>query len=254
MDTYILNLPKETRRRHHMEKLMETLGITNYQFVSPITIDDNDVGSSLIKSQRSLNETNILLLEKVYNERKSEYVLVFEDDASLYQPLHGSLIPKLNHLIEMLPSDWDMLYLEYCNETCIFTSTVTSEVSKAHSPVCSAAILYNVEKLDKVINVLKKDRYNKPIDNTYRKEIYSKNINAYIVTPPIFIQDMSFDSTIKQYLGRILFGYQSCNTKKIVLVLLGILLVIFVLIYFRHNIFLAYKNRFCYLHNKACLR
>lgn len=232
MEIYIINLPEQTKRREYMIELMKKMGVQQYNLVTPKNVANVD---KIKKTQQSLLLTNIELFKSILaKERPPQYILVFEDDI---KPMISAdkIIPKLESLLEQMPNEWDMLYLEYCHETCFLNKRITPEISKASGPLCTAAILYNVEKLGKIVNLLEETVNQEiPIDNSYVKYILKNKLDAYIVTPPIFVQDVArFQTTINPYyIVRSIYGYHSCNTYMIVhtviffLVLLLILLLI----------------------------
>lgn len=170
------------------------------------------------------------------------YILVFEDDVIPTIPTNTIItyIAKLMECMTRIATTCDMLYLEYCNEFCLLTTKVTRELAKAHGPSCTAAILYNVNSLKKILNVLKAQRYRLSIDMAYKAAIEKGDLQAFIATPPLFVQDTTqFETSISSYIFRYIFGYQSCNTKAIaymiaivcVIVLIPILSLIFIMMH-----------------------
>jgi len=219
---FIINLPSQTTRRVYMVNLMKKIGISDYIFVTPVDVDPQaQLGAT--KAQRSLTETNILLMQMLSQSTAYPYVLVFEDDVVPKVP-GDQILPRLAHLISQMPHDWDMLFLEYCNETCLLTTNVTKDISRAYRPFCTAAILYNTKSLNKIWNILSKYRKEKSIDKIYANHIYHSDIIAYIATPSLFSQNEEFTSSIDQYLLRYVFGYRSCNTRFLILLIISIII------------------------------
>jgi hypothetical protein len=232
IQTYIINLPPQTKRKQHMIQLMEKMSISNYEFVTPKIIQDTNLNQTK-KAQKSLLETNKEIFQKVLNSSNPPpYILVFEDDVKPTIPEH-KLMPKINRLINQVPDDWDMIYLEYCNETCFMSKKITHDLSRAVNPFCTAAILYNTKNLNKIIKMIETHHDYYAIDWIYKINIKNKLINAYISTPPLFVQDTNrFKSTIDNYFIRTIYGYTSCTTNRFIIHLIILTVIIGLCIYF----------------------
>jgi GR25 family glycosyltransferase involved in LPS biosynthesis len=229
MDIYIINLPTQTKRREYMKNLMAKMNVEKYQFVTPYIVPDGPGLSKIKKTELSLYMTNLNLFKSILH-KPSKYVLVFEDDVKpLIEP--NKVMPKINSLIQQLSSDWDMFYLEYCQESCFLNKNITSGIAKASNPLCTAAIVYNMEKMQKIISLLELN-HKMPIDRVYLKYILQNKLNVYVSTPPIFVQDVeNFTTSINPYyIARSLYGYQSCNTHMIIHTLIFMMVIVLVLV------------------------
>ena len=232
MEIYIINLHEQTKRREYMTDLMKKMGVERFNFVTPQIVNDDSL-SQVKKNQLSLYLTNLELFKSILaRNNRPKYIIVFEDDV---KPTisHKNIIPKINSLIYQMPSDWDMFYLEYCHETCILNTQITNEIAKGYNPLCTAAILYNVENLSKIMALLETSLDQKiAIDNIYAKYILLEKLTVYLSTPPIFVQDVDkFKTTINPYyIVRSMYGYHSCNTRMIVNTLIFVLVIVIILI------------------------
>lgn len=227
MDVYIIHLPSHLERRHQIERQMERIGLSSYTFVTPETIAEEDVGENINRPSRSLYETNIALMEKTQHKR-NPYVLILEDDVVTTVPPEN-VLPTIQNALKTLTTirvDWDMLYLEYCCETCILAKKVANGLIQSRNPSCTAAILYRRDKFSKILPFIKKYRKEKQIDHAYKYLIQKGFINAYSVYPALFRQDTEhFPSSLETfYIKRFLFGYSSCDT--IMWIKLGIMVIV----------------------------
>jgi GR25 family glycosyltransferase involved in LPS biosynthesis len=227
MDIYIINLPSQTKRKEHMIKLMQNMSVSNYQFVAPKVIEEDTNLNKIKKAELSLLETNIDIFDKILvSSNPPLYVLVFEDDIKPTIP-ENEIMSKIYKLINEVPEDWDMIYLEYCGENCLFNKKISEDISKASGPLCTAAILYNAKNLHKIIRILQKKYSKNAIDKIYLKQIKNNYINAYISTPPLFVQDTNtFETTINPYyIIRSIYGYRSCNTYMILNIIILLIII-----------------------------
>jgi len=235
MEVFIIHLPTHIERRQQMESQMKRIGITTYRFVTPVVINDIDVSDKINRPSRSLYETNIALMEMAMGQHQttaSPYVLILEDDiVPTVSP--EKVIPTIEKTLRNLktiPTEWDMLYLEYCWETCLFQKTVVPGLIQSRNPLCTAAILYRRDKFPKILSLIAPHRKEKQIDKVYKQLIYEKKLNAYSVYPALFRQDtQQFQSSLDTfYTKRFLFGYSSCDTvmwAKIGMVIITLLII-----------------------------
>ena len=215
LDVYIIHLPSHVERRRHIESLMKRIGFPSFEFVTPETIPENERNSRVNRPTRSLYETNIALMERLSEaESTAPYVLIFEDDVVPTVPAED-VRKVIERTMAVLPDDWDMLYLEYCCETCLMAKTVAPGLIQSRNPSCTAAIMYRRERLAKILPLIKRYRREKQIDHAYKHLIQQGALKAYSAYPAVFRQDTNtFASTLDTfYIKRFLFGYSSCDTK-----------------------------------------
>lgn len=223
MDVFIIHVPTHVERRRHMEKQMKAVGITHHRYITPIQPTEADrIGVTIPRGVQSLYETNLSLLEwAAASSTLSPYLLVFEDDVVPNIPPER-VLPTLHRALGELPADWQMLYLEYCYESCLLTRVVRPGILKARSPLCTAAILYRRSALPALLPMLLTHRNQKAIDFIFRDAIQRGQIQAYSLYPPLFRQDTeSFDSTmVPFYMKRTFVGMSPCNTDNIIKLIL----------------------------------
>jgi hypothetical protein len=193
MHTFIINLPDKTDRKQHMINLMNAIGLTNYTFVEPIPRDSLIKPANMDTAQLSLVKTNINILRSEYNQiNRGKYVLIFEDDVVINKIDASDVIPSIERAIVDMPSDWDMLYLEYCNEAC-WVNQAKGTVRKARGPLCTGCMLYQVESIPKILKCLENEYV---IDKQYLSCIRQQKLQAFTTKEPLFVQNKSFEGTI----------------------------------------------------------
>ena len=182
--TFIINMPERKDRRANMVALMQRIGIRNYEFVEPIPKNALPPGfESLPPGYASLNAT---VIHKIFSRVPSGPFLVFEDDA-IERVDH--ILDSIHKIIDRLRYQaWDMVYLEYCMETC--QNTGNDVISRANQPYCTAAMLYNGDSVDKITHCLAKE--GRLIDFSYAQCIRDARIDAFIADPVLFAQDASY--------------------------------------------------------------
>jgi hypothetical protein len=198
--TYIINMPVRTERRAAMEALMQRIGIRSYVFVEPVPKDALPDGAypALPPAYASLNAT---VTHKIFPMHARTYghgsmvskvshkaLLVFEDDAIERVP-PASVLPHISSILRVVPDDWDVVYLEYCMESCSSSNT-QSPVVPANQPYCTAAMLYNTAKLDRIARCVMDQ--GQLIDFSYAACIRAGSLRAYVSRPTLFAQDASY--------------------------------------------------------------
>lgn len=229
IDIFILHVPTHLERRRHMERQMKAVGISTYRFVTPIQPTEADrKKTTLPRGVQSLYETNIALMEwAMASSTAAPYVLILEDDIVPNIPAER-VLSTIARALNELPPDWQMLYLEYCYESCLLTTVVRPGILKARSPLCTAAILYRRSALPALLSLLRAYRNQRPIDFVFRDAIQRGHIHAYSLYPPVFRQDTeTFASTLVPfYMKRRFLGYRPCNTVNVLKILFLILVVL----------------------------
>lgn len=186
---FIINLERRTDRREHMIEIMNDMGVTDYEFVEPVLVENYDVTPnelSLIMTVKSILE--------VAKGRGLDTCFIFEDDVVMNFSSEF-VVEKIEKAIQNLPHEWDMLYFEYCLESCNKVKKFNDHLYKVANPLCTASILYNVKTIDKINKCI--DRYNKNLDNTYLRCHKNDDIMGYMVLPPLFSQDKIYATDIQ---------------------------------------------------------
>jgi hypothetical protein len=203
---------------------MNEIDIKDYEFVTPVALDEIKKipdGSSISKENLSLNLT---ILQKVIPRAKGNFIVLEDDLMCMIDK--KQVKPVIMQLLKSAPSDWNMIYMEYCFETCSLTKQLNNDTSgvqlkKAFKPYCAASIIFNYSKIKDVINCIETEK--KPLSFTYTNCIRHKNVNAYISYPAIFAQDVTMQSDLKHtssifklhyWLDKILYIYNKDNTNS----------------------------------------
>lgn len=223
---FIVNMRERKERKDKMELLMQKIGITEYEFIIPVNITEETIPEEYRKNDMNKGNTslNLTILTKIIPkiQQKKRDFIIMEDDLM-------SMIPTENiksyilELIQNVPKDWNMIYLEYCLEMCSLAKEIPTNIhiKKAFKPYCAAAILFRYENIDSVVNCIETKK--NPLSFTYSSCIRENKIVAYISDPPIFSQDISMQGDIDHisspwnihfYLNRILKMYDTNTTES----------------------------------------
>jgi hypothetical protein len=120
---------------------------------------------------------------------------VFEDDLML-----GASPTKTHEFIanciSELPATADLLFLEYCHETCgeLIYHPRLHNIAKAHNPNCAASILFTAAGARRVLGLM--SNMSLVLDGTYSTHISQGHLKAFLATPPAFFQDGFWTSSI----------------------------------------------------------
>lgn len=217
---FIINMQERIERKAKMELLMKKIGISssNYTFIVPVKITDETIPEEYQKNRMNKGNTslNLTILTKIYPILpKNRDFIIMEDDIMTMMP-ETQVKTYIFQLLKEVPTDWNMLYLEYCLEMCSLSTTITStnKLKKAFKPYCAAAILFRYNTLNKVQNCIETKK--QPLSFTYTSCISEKQIVAYVAHPPVFAQDVLMQGDIEHtispwnihfYLNRILKMY-----------------------------------------------
>jgi hypothetical protein len=236
---FIINLPERPERRQHMVDLMSKLSISDYEFVVPIKV--NDWNATVTENEMSLIQT-ILHIFNLAKEREYSTFLVFEDDIVIKQPPLW-IVNKIELAIDSLPKDgWDMLHFEYCFELCEKVQPYNDHLLSSSRPLCTAAILYNLNSIEKIKNCIDFEQLN--LDKSYVACFKKDNLHGFLCNPPIFFQDETFETDIQNTLMKRLKQtfYTKGNICKsnllysikwlnIILILMCILIIVSIVLY-----------------------
>lgn len=190
LHAFIINMPDRADRRLHMLALLERTGFTSYEFVTPVSVDV--VPSQYAHLTKGYLSLNLTVRNRVFGRAVDmglEQFVVFEDDLMERVPA-DSVQQRLADIMQEVPVDWDMIYLEYCMERCGAARTVSPSLRSAVKPYCTAAIVYRTAALDRLRGCL--DTRKQLIDFSYVDCITSGELVAYVASPPLFAQDAFF--------------------------------------------------------------
>jgi hypothetical protein len=218
---------ERTERKEKMTKLMQNIGITEYEFIEPVKITDETIPEEYQKNNMNKGNTslNLTILTKVFPKirEKNRNFIVMEDDIMTMMSernVHNYIL----ELLKEVPNDWNMIYLEYCLEMCSLGETITktNKLKKAFKPYCAAAILFRYDTINKVQQCIETKK--QPLSFTYTSCIREKDIIAYVAHPPVFAQDVLMQGDIDHtaspfgihfYLNRILKMYDDTKDTTI---------------------------------------
>ena len=212
----LLSDPSTSERANSAVTFLESCGFSDVRFVHPFTragdidlqqlmangaIDD----AGLMQLQWSAKENWLLSLSVILNhmaairlgiESGSPYFGVFEDDLMLGCGVEAARAKLLDAILE-LPPDADMLYLEYCLETCSRLSfrAHRRRIVPAHRPLCCAAVVFTAagarRALARMVPAFD------GIDYIYSDLIAARRLSAFLAAPPVFFQDGFWASTVR---------------------------------------------------------
>ena len=221
----LIHQNKQYKRIGNMKNVFNKMGINfnNVKIVEPFGASENTkqvLMSKLSKKTRLKNSltqsshflTYLSIMEFDFFE--SDDLFIFEDDL---KPIYDTNI--MNNMLEFIinnyPADADMIYLEYCSETC---SPVISNFTRLIKPYCTGCIYYPSKKSrNKILSCIYNyylDAKNDVADSTDGIIAYlinTKQINAYTHTP-LFTQDVNFGSTIE---GSTKDEHSFCNNNNL---------------------------------------
>lgn len=220
---FIINMAKRTDRKEKMIKLMNDLDITDYEFVTPVPLDEiKEIpkGSSISKENLSLNLT---ITQKIIPNAKGNFIILEDDLMCMIDAKKVKSV--IMQLLNKAPTDWNMIYMEYCFEKCGLTKTINVEtdavqLKKAFQPYCTAAIIFNYNKAKDIVKCIETE--NIQLSFTYARCIKDTRVNAYISYPPIFAQDVKMQGDLNHtnsifklhyWLDKLLYMYDT-NPKK----------------------------------------
>jgi len=204
-----------------MIKLMSKIGFSNYSFVIPELADKalitqlkkNNViakdNSDVNKYKASHTVTYLKLLREIPDDR----FIIMEDDITPTGAT-SQVLSSLANTIESTPPDFDMIYLEYCHESCTFDTTPSDRLN---DPLCAGAILWKKASALKLVADLNDESNN--IDFWFQKRIKEGTLKAYGSYPPIFRQDNAFGSDLPinglpLFLRRAIFSEKDRDCKQ----------------------------------------
>jgi hypothetical protein len=120
---------------------------------------------------------------------------VFEDDLMLGASPNKTRVFIANCISE-LPATADLLYLEYCHETCgeLGFYPRLHNIAIAHNPNCAASILFTAKGARRVLGLM--SNMSLVLDGSYSTLIAQGKLQAFLATPPAFFQDGFWTSSI----------------------------------------------------------
>jgi hypothetical protein len=131
---------------------------------------------------------------KEAKKRSLDTCFIFEDDIMMNNSPEF-VIDKIEKVLDNLPQEWDILYFEYCFESCNKIKKFNDYWYKVSNPLCTAAIIYNIKSVDKINSCIESQKKN--LDSAYLQCHRNDEIQGYMVLPPLFYQDNKYDTDIQ---------------------------------------------------------
>jgi hypothetical protein len=217
---FIINKRERIERKEKMEKLMQQIGIIEYEFILPVEITEDTIPEEYQKNRMNKGNTslNLTILTKIFPKVQQKIrrdFIIMEDDLMSIVP-YSEVKTHILQILREVPDDWNMIYLEYCLEMCSLAIPVSKTIKKAFHPYCAAAILFRYNTAELVEKCI--DTKKNPLSFAYSSCISNKELIAYIADPPIFAQDVMMQGDIAHtaspwnihfYLNRILKMYDT---------------------------------------------
>ena len=144
---------------------------------------------------------------KDFINSNSSTLLMFEDDNIPFTDhIYSGSNVNLHHIkkyitnaVNMLPSDWDVLYMGRCWDNCSRNIKINKYLYKTHRTLCHHAIAFSrdgaIKVLESIVHPL-----SKPIDHVVAKLTTNGEIDSYATIIPIFYQNREkLSSTLGNY-------------------------------------------------------
>lgn len=148
---FILNLEKNKDRKNHITKLLTSLKCTNFQFITPVSIEEA-LNNPLFNRKNGPEASHCLTMYNILKysiKNKFNEFIILEDDIDIF----SNNMNKIQKIIKTAEEyDYDLLFLEYCNDICNKQKKITNELYKLYRPWCAAAIYYNLKGAKKILN------------------------------------------------------------------------------------------------------
>jgi hypothetical protein len=125
---------------------------------------------------------------------------IFEDDLMLAGSPE-TIRMRLTHALQNFPPTADMLYLEACHETCSERkfSYHYPLWARTTGPSCNAAIIFTKKGARRISLICRSIFWGS--DNMYASMIRAGLLEAYVITPTVFLQDGYWQSSLQVLRG-----------------------------------------------------
>ena len=239
---FVVNLERHSERRESVKNKLNEFGL---RFNLHSAIDGKNltsaelhsgvaIGASLSKAEVGCAKSHQNIWQKIVDQ-KLPSAIVLEDDA-----VPNCSLEELFYTIKCAPKDWDVIYLDHFIPSkqkgiCAVKANYSTQLDHAFlSPlekVCGTwayVLTYRA-----AIKLIENSNYlNKPIDH-YTGDYTS--INGYVVSPSLFVNDLSMGSSIQQanvkrklrsrFIGYNFFSWvnrlRKCTIKRLIYMIFG---------------------------------
>ena len=188
-EIYVITLPQ---RREYIQNIMNTIRLKCHYFpaIPKASLDKNKlVTSGFLSPHNKLNDGQIachlshISVLKKFLASNSRNCLIFEDD--LKMPEVNNL--NLSQMFSSIPSDYDIIYLGKCWDSCRKTIPLNGLVVKCYAPQCRHAYGVSRKGAEKIIKL--SQPLEKAGDLTISTYVSKGQIIAYAPKKSIFFQN-----------------------------------------------------------------
>jgi hypothetical protein len=184
---YLINLDRRPDRLENFKTYVNKYDLGEFERFSAVDGKNlnNDNKSHLKNGEIGVIKSN---LEIIKNAKKNKYktILVIEDDC-----IFNDVILDFQSYFDLLPSDWDMLYMGGNHNTHMGINPpikINDKIIKLHSTYSAHFIGINSKIFDHIEVLLEKGE--EPLDVLYSK--LQKIFNCYSFTPAMTSQMVNF--------------------------------------------------------------
>jgi GR25 family glycosyltransferase involved in LPS biosynthesis len=118
--------------------------------------------------------------------------LILEDDIEI-----SDSIDQLQHIMDSLPDNCDILYLGYCHNSCDLNENVSSLLSRCYTPLCGHAYAVTRNAAIKMMQTVLNVPINHPFDKLLSNAVRDNMLVAYCPNYPLFYQTNNIPSTLR---------------------------------------------------------
>jgi GR25 family glycosyltransferase involved in LPS biosynthesis len=175
---YCVNLDKRSDRLLNFNQLVETYDLGNYVRVSAVDGSTINNSTKLSNGELGLIMSNLNIINEAISERLDK-ILIIEDDC-----FFTSEINNVDTYFNLLPNDWDMLYMGGNHNTHIGVNPpikINDKVVKLHTTYSTHFVGIKSTVFEHIKIILESKKY--PIDVAYTQ--LQKIFNVYSFTPAI---------------------------------------------------------------------
>jgi GR25 family glycosyltransferase involved in LPS biosynthesis len=197
LPVWVLSMKSATKRRQHVVKAMVAGGIINYTLVDaidgrdPTALTEHEVqqyyaggmlaawrkGELWARTKIACDVGHYRMLHKIVQREST--AIIFEDDGGPVEHFW----PKLLHVLQDLPCDWDILYLWGC--LLEGGVPITDRVYGLRSAHCTLGYIPSVKFARRALQYRRKssEMKNHPVDVQFARMAAGRLVQAYIAIP-----------------------------------------------------------------------
>jgi hypothetical protein len=208
---FILSDPERVEKKENSQRLLRSSGFCgNFSFLPFTPASTIDVGQLIVNGVVDMDTIHRMLTSGWIGERAiTSYIAnaidhlgavksgaesgfelfgIFEDDLMLAGS-PDTIRMRIIHALQMYPPSADMLYLEACHEHCSERkfSYRFPLWARTSGPSCNAAIIFTKKGALRISLLCRSVFWGS--DNMYASMIRAGLLEAYVITPTVFLQD-----------------------------------------------------------------